>query len=93
MADLVLASSNSITKVAKNQLGAAAVIGFTSYLTACILVDWDEEKDGSKQETLAELWSAAYVTWKWYMGLGPAPAINTGIPNEIPRRKELTSGR
>ena len=92
MADLVRVINNPITKIARNQIGAAAVVGFTTYLTGCILIWGENQEDCSKQELLAELYSAAYVTWKWYMGLGPAPTVNTGIPDEIPRCKELTVG-
>lgn len=91
MANIVRATNSSITRIAKNQLGAAAVASFTAYMTGCILISSDKEY--SKKELLTELYSAAYVTWKWYMGLGPEPPVNTGIPDEVSRCKELTEGR
>jgi len=90
MSNLVKVGYNPITKIAINRLNAAAVVGFTGYLTGCILLD-STDKD-SKRELLTELYSAAFITWKWYMGLGPEPVVNTGVPNEVSRCKKLERG-
>jgi hypothetical protein len=76
VSNLVKVVSNPLTKIVTNQLGAAVVAGFTAYVTAAIIYDPDfNESEGSKQELISELWKASYITWKWYMGLGPPPEI------------------
>jgi hypothetical protein len=74
-------TSNPLTTIVKNQFAANLVVGFTAYLTACVLVSHDE-KEYSKAELLKDLYSASYSTWKWYMGLGPKPEVKIGIENE-----------
>lgn len=87
MASLVIAPKQSVVKrIAVNQLGASAVVGFTAYMTGCIIL-YHNDKECSKQELLVELYGAAYATWKWYMGLGPEPQIKTGIESDDQRRR------
>ena len=87
MSNLVVAPKQSIVKrITVNQLGAAAVVGFTAYATGCILV-WHDDEECSKQELLVELYGAAYETWKWYMGLGPKPTIKIGTESNGQRRR------
>ncbi len=76
MSNLVLFRSNPLSKIVANQFAANLVVGFSTYLTVCVLVS--EEDLSSKKEMLAELWPAAYTTWKWYMGLGPEPKVKIG---------------
>jgi hypothetical protein len=77
VSDLVLFKSNPLSKIVANQFAANVVVGFSAYLTVCVLAF---EKDSiSKKEMLAEPWPATYVTWKWYMGLGPKPEVKIGI--------------
>ena len=82
MSNLVLQPRSSLTKhIVKNQLSAAVTVSFTAYCTGCILL-FHDNKEVSKGELLSDLYRAAYCTWKWYMGLGPEPEINTGIPKD-----------
>ncbi len=81
MSNLIRVTSNPLTTIVKNQFAANLVVGFTTYLTACVLVSHDE-KECSKAELLKDLYSASYSTWKWYMGLGPKPEVKIGIENE-----------
>ncbi len=76
MSNLVLFRSNPLSKIVVNQFAANLVVGFAAYLTVCVLAS--EEDSDSKKEMLAELWPATYVTWKWYMGLGPQPEVKIG---------------
>jgi len=80
MSNLVKVTNNPLTTIVKNQFAANAVVGFTAYLTACVLV-FHDEKECSKAELLGELYLASYATWKWYMGLGPKPEVKTGLEN------------
>ena len=79
VSNLVKVTNNPITKVVVNQLGATAVVGFTAYATMAVIYDPDFHDEVSKKELIAELWKASYITWKWYMGLGPKPEVKIGI--------------
>lgn len=81
MSNLVLVKHNPITRIMVDRLAANAVVGFTIYLTACVIA-FHEEEEYSKAELLKELYSASFSTWKWYMGLGPKPEAKTGLENE-----------
>jgi hypothetical protein len=77
MSNLVRVVNNPLTTIVKNQFAANVVVGFTAYMTACVLA-FHDEKECSKAELLKDLYSASYSTWKWYMGLGPEPETYKG---------------
>jgi hypothetical protein len=80
VSNLVRVVNNPLTTIVKNQLAANVVVGFTAYMTACVIA-FHDEKEYSRAELLKELYSASYATWKWYMGLGPQPEVKTGLEN------------
>lgn len=91
MANLAILQPYSLSTVVRNVAEANLFVGFASYLVVNVLL-FHDNKEFSKQELVADIVSAGYDCWKWKMGLGPEPPVNTGIPDEVPRCKELTSG-
>ena len=81
MSNLVVVKHNPITRIMVDRFAANAVIGFTIYMTACVIA-FHEEGEDSKAELLKELYSASFSTWKWYMGMGPKPEMKTGVEND-----------
>jgi hypothetical protein len=78
----VIPKQSLVKRIAVNQLGASAVVGFTAYMTGCIMIWGEDSEEFTKAELLVDLYGVAYVTWKWYMGLGPEPPIHTGITED-----------
>lgn len=90
MSNLAIVNKAPLGRVISNHMEAAFVVGITSYLVGCVLI-YHDEKEFSKNELLAEVISAGYAVWKWKMGLGPEPPVNTGVPNEVSRCQALES--
>ena len=91
MSNLVIVHHAHLNKVVAKPAEAALIVGFTSYLVGCALL-FHEDCEFSKKELVAAAVAAGYACWKWKMGLGPEPFVNTGLENEIPRCKALERG-
>ncbi len=92
MANLAIVLDKSLSKVVVNRAEAAFYVAATSAFVGCILLFHDNQ-EFSKAELCTEVIRAGYICWKWKMGLGPEPTVNTGLPDEVPRCKALEAGR
>ena len=87
MANLAIVPHATLSRVVVNQAEATFIVAATSYFVGCILLS--KESEFSKKELVVDIVTAGYTCWKWKMGLGPEPPVNTGVIDEVPRSEAL----